>query len=231
LESTLAQRLESIHQRIDAAAKNVDRSSSEIELVIVTKNHGFELALELLKLGENQFGENKDQEASAKAQAVLDNLDPGLVGPTWHFVGQLQSNKVKSMLGYSSVLHSLDRPSLLKELSKQLGNSPDKKLDVFIELNLTGDSNRGGLDPENLIEFAEQVLAVPQINLLGVMGVAGLDIDPKVDFERIQAASQRLGTVSSSATFISAGMSGDFEEAISFGATHLRIGTAITGKR
>jgi pyridoxal phosphate enzyme (YggS family) len=231
LESTLAQRLESIHQRIDAAAKNAGRSGAEIELVIVTKNHGFELALELLKLGESQFGENKDQEASAKAQSVLENLDQGLVARTWHFVGQLQSNKVKSMLGYSSVLHSLDRPSLLKELAKQLGNNPDKRLDVFIELNLTGDPNRGGLDPENLIEFAEQVLEVPQINLLGVMGVAGLDVDPRVDFERIQAASQRLRTVSSSARFISAGMSGDFEEAIGFGATHLRIGTAITGKR
>jgi pyridoxal phosphate enzyme (YggS family) len=231
LESTLAQRLVSIHQRIDTAAKNAERSASEIELVIVTKNHGFDLALELLRLGESQFGENKDQEASAKAQAVLENLDQGLVAPTWHFVGQLQSNKVKSMLGYSSVLHSLDRPSLLKELSKQLGNNPDKRLDVFVELNLTGDPNRGGLDPEGLIEFAEQVLAVPQINLLGVMGVAGLDVDPRVDFERIQAASQRLLTVSSSARFISAGMSGDFEEAIGFGATHLRIGTAITGKR
>ena len=231
MESTLAQRLESIHQRIDAAAKDAERSASEIELVIVTKNHGFELALELLRLGESQFGENKDQEASAKAQSVLENLDEGLADPTWHFVGQLQSNKVKSMLGYSSVLHSLDRPSLLKELSKQLRNNPDKRLDVFIELNLTGDPNRGGLDPENLIEFAEQVLGVPQINLLGVMGVAGLDVDPRVDFERIQAASQRLRTVSSSARFISAGMSGDFEEAIGFGATHLRIGTAITGKR
>jgi hypothetical protein len=231
LESTLAQRLESIHQRIDAAAKDAERSASEIELVIVTKNHGFELALELLRLGESQFGENKDQEASAKAQSVLENLDEGLADPTWHFVGQLQSNKVKSMLGYSSVLHSLDRPSLLKELSKQLRNNPDKRLDVFIELNLTGDPNRGGLDPENLIEFAEQVLGVPQINLLGVMGVAGLDVDPRVDFERIQAASQRLRKVSSSARFISAGMSGDFEEAIGFGATHLRIGTAITGKR
>ena len=231
MESTLAQRLESIHQRIDAAAKDAERSASEIELVIVTKNHGFELALELLRLGESQFGENKDQEASAKAQSVLENLDEGLADPTWHFVGQLQSNKVKSMLGYSSVLHSLDRPSLLKELSKQLRNNPDKRLDVFIELNLTGDPNRGGLDPENLIEFAEQVLGVPQINLLGVMGVAGLDVDPRVDFERIQAASQRLRKVSSSARFISAGMSGDFEEAIGFGATHLRIGTAITGKR
>jgi len=231
LDTSLAQRLKSIHDRIDLAAKEAGRSSDEIELVVVTKNHGFELAIELLELGETQFGENKDQEASAKASDVASNLKPGQQAPTWHFVGQLQSNKVKSMLSYSSVLHSLDRPSLPKELAKQLANNPEKNLEVFIELNLTEDPNRGGVSLLNLTEFAEQVLAVPQLKLLGGMGVAGLGIDPKIDLARIQSASQELQSLSSQASFISAGMSGDFEEAIGFGATHLRIGTAITGKR
>jgi pyridoxal phosphate enzyme (YggS family) len=182
-------------------------------------------------LGENQFGENRDQEASAKAQQVAQALNPGQLAPTWHFVGQLQTNKVKSMLTYSSVLHSLDRLSLLNELAKQLAKTPERALDVFIELNLTDDQNRGGIEPKNLAEFTEQVLAVPQLRLLGVMGVAGLDVDPAVDFDRILASSQQVQTLSSSAKFISAGMSGDFEQAIGYGATHLRIGTAITGKR
>ena len=231
METSLKDRLESIHQRIDSAAKAASRSSDEIELVVVTKNHGFELALELLSLGENQFGENRDQEASAKAQQVAQALNPGQLAPTWHFVGQLQTNKVKSMLTYSSVLHSLDRLSLLNELAKQLAKTPERALDVFIELNLTDDQNRGGIEPKNLAEFTEQVLAVPQLRLLGVMGVAGLDVDPAVDFDRILASSQQVQTLSSSAKFISAGMSGDFEQAIGYGATHLRIGTAITGKR
>jgi pyridoxal phosphate enzyme (YggS family) len=231
LEASLKDRLESIHQRIDSAAQTASRTSDEIELVVVTKNHGFELALELLSLGENQFGENRDQEASAKAQQVAQALNPGQLAPTWHFVGQLQTNKVKSMLTYSSVLHSLDRLSLLNELAKQLAKTPERALDVFIELNLTDDQNRGGIEPKNLAEFTEQVLAVPQLRLLGVMGVAGLDVDPAVDFDRILASSQQVQTLSSSAKFISAGMSGDFEQAIGYGATHLRIGTAITGKR
>ncbi len=228
---SLSERLESIHQRIDSAAQAAGRDSHEIELVVVTKNHGYELALELLALGESQFGENKDQEASQKAHDVATNLPAGQNPPTWHFVGQLQSNKVRSMLSYSSVLHSLDRPSLLKELAKQLAKTPEQTLKVFIELNLTDDPNRGGIELQDLIGFTEQVLAVPQLELLGVMGVAGLDVEPAFDFDRILKASQEVQTLSRGASFISAGMSGDFEEAIGFGATHLRIGTAITGKR
>ncbi len=231
MEASLEERLNSIHQRIDAAAKAANRSFEEIELVVVTKNHGYELALELLQLGEIQFGENKDQEASLKAAQVAENLPAGISAPTWHFVGQLQSNKVRSMLSYSSVLHSLDRSSLLKELAKQLAKTPEETLDVFIELNLTDDPNRGGVELQDLIQFTEQVLAVPQLKLLGVMGVAGLGVEPAVDFARILKASQEVQTLAKQASFISAGMSGDFEEAIGFGATHLRIGTAITGKR
>ena len=231
MEASLEDRLNSIHQRIDAAAKAANRSPKEIELVVVTKNHGYELALELLKLGESQFGENKDQEASLKAAQVVENLPSGQTAPTWHFVGQLQSNKVRSMLSYSSVLHSLDRSSLLKELAKQLAKTPEQTLEVFIELNLTDDPNRGGVELKELTHFTEQVLSVPQLKLLGVMGVAGLDVEPAVDLARILKASHEVQTLSKGATFISAGMSGDFEEAIGFGATHLRIGTAITGKR
>lgn len=231
MQSNLAERLQSIQQRIDGATKAASRSRSEIELVIVTKNHGFELALELLALGENQFGENRDQEASAKAAQVSQSLAPGDLSPTWHFVGQLQTNKVKSMLTYSSVLHSLDRLSLLKELEKQLVKTPEATLDAFIELNLTDDPNRGGIEPKNLLEFAEQVLRVSQIRLLGVMGVAGLGVEPAVDFATILSSSEKLQSISASSKYISAGMSGDFETAIGFGATHLRIGTAITGNR
>lgn len=227
----MADRLESIHQRVDDAAKTSGRSSSDVELVVVTKNHGSELALELLELGERQFGENRDQEAAAKSEQVAQSLTPGQLAPTWHFVGQLQTNKVKSMLTYSSVLHSLDRLSLLKELEKQLAKTPTAKLEAFIELNLTDDPNRGGIEPKNLIEFAEQVLQVPQIRLLGVMGVAGLGVDPAVDFATILSSSESLKDISKSSNSISAGMSGDFETAIGFGATHLRIGTAITGNR
>jgi len=231
LTSNLATRLAVVHENIDQAANACGRTKSDIELIVVTKNHGYELALELLELGESQFGENRDQEAAAKAANVLEHLPEDLVAPTWHFVGQLQSNKVKSMLTYSQVLHSLDRTSLLQELIKQLAKTPERKLSAFVELNLTTDPNRGGIAPSDLIQFAHLVLESPQIELLGVMGVVGLGIEPEVDFERILHASMALQEISPAAKFISAGMSGDYEKAIGFGATHLRIGTAITGNR
>ena len=134
------------------------------------------------------------------------------------------------MLDYTSVLHSLDRPSLLAELVKQLARR-DQTLDVFIELNLTEDPGRGGIQPANLEEFAESVLGQPRLNLLGVMGVVGLGVEPERDFERIRSASEQLRGFNPDSKWISAGMSGDFETAIAFGATHLRIGSAITGPR
>jgi pyridoxal phosphate enzyme (YggS family) len=231
LGETLAQRLAAVHQKIEDAAKSAGRTPNDVELVVVTKNHSYELALELLNLGESQFGENRDQEASDKANAVIEHLPQGQNPPTWHFVGQLQSNKVRSMLSYSQVLHSLDRTSLLQELTKQLAKTPDRKLQAFIELNLTTDPNRGGIEPKNLNEFANLVLESPQIELLGVMGVVGLGVEPEVDFERIWNSSRSLQDISPKSALISAGMSGDYEKAIGFGATHLRIGTAITGNR
>lgn len=227
--SELAERLDQVHSRINSATAAANRSSTDIKLIVVTKNHPAQLVLDLLSLGEQNFGENRDQEASAKAQLVASHHP--LMQPVWHFVGQLQSNKVKSVLQYSSVLHSLDRESLLTELIKQLAKAPHHKLGVFIELNLTEDQARGGVLEQDLLGFAEKVLLADQLELLGVMGVAGLDVAPEADFERIALASQRLRTLAPQARYISAGMSADFEQAIAFGATHIRVGTAITGKR
>ena len=225
--TTLAERyvgaLSSIRDATEAAGRNLD----EITLVVVTKNHPASLVLELLELGARDFGENRDQEAAPKAAEVRATSE---IPHRWHFVGQLQSNKVRSMLDYSQVLHSLDRQSLLAELIKQTERR-EQSLDVFIELNLTDDPGRGGIAPAELLPFAEKVLASKHLNLLGVMGVAGLDAEPAAEFERILTASKTLQTIAPEARFISAGMSQDFELAIAHGATHLRIGTAITGKR
>ena len=225
--TTLAERYAGALSRIRDAAASAGRNQSDLTLVVVTKNHPASLVLDLLELGARDFGENRDQEAAPKSAQVR-ALSP--IAHNWHFVGQLQSNKVKSVLDYATVLHSLDRDSLLKELIKQTERR-EIGLDVFIELNLTDDSGRGGIMPQDLLPFAERVLAAQRLNLLGVMGVAGLDADPAAEFERIRTASAQLQTTAPDAKFISAGMSQDFELAIAHGATHLRIGTAITGKR
>lgn len=225
--SSLAERYEAALSRIRSAAVSSGRSADDVKLIVVTKNHPASLVLDLIELGARDFGENRDQEAAPKAAEVRAG---SAIEHDWHFVGQLQSNKVKSVLQYATSLHSLDRDSLLTELIKQTERL-EKQLDVFIELNLTGDPGRGGIQPENLTHFAERVLAAPRLNLLGVMGVAGLDVEPAGEFERIREASEALQKVAPQARFISAGMSEDFEVAIAHGATHVRIGTAITGKR
>ena len=219
--SALADRYAAVQSAITEKLQALGRID-DVTLVVISKNHGAELVRELHSLGQRHFGENRDQEAAPKARELSDLADL-----TWHYVGQLQTNKVKSALHYATVFHSLDRGSLLKELAKSAETAPD----VFIQLNLTDDPNRGGVAVADLESFAEQVLQVPAVNLVGVMGVAALDRDPRVDFETIQAASQRLQGLAPAATAISAGMSHDFEEALEFGATHLRIGTAITGNR
>ena len=188
------------------------------------------MVIDLLNLGVRAFGENRDQEAKPKADEVAQLLAGKDLVYKWHFIGQLQSNKVKSALSYADVVHSLDRQSLLDALIKGTVER-QHPLDVFIQLNLTDDPGRGGIEPKNLIPFAEQVLAAPNLRLMGVMGVASLDRAPEVDFETIRKASDSLAAVAPESKFISAGMSEDFEQAILFGATHLRVGSAITGKR
>jgi uncharacterized pyridoxal phosphate-containing UPF0001 family protein len=150
--------------------------------------------------------------------------------PTWHFVGQLQSNKVKSVVQYAQVIHSLDRESLLGALEKATQDQP-RILDIFLQVNLTDDPARGGVNPDELEPFAERVLSASGMRLLGVMAVAGLDRELESEFEKVANLSERLKRLDSNAKYISAGMSEDFETALGFGATHLRIGTAITGNR
>lgn len=224
---SLAERYASVKERISSAAQKGGRSASEVELIVITKMHPVSVVAELYELGHRVFGENKDQEAAPKA-AALEEL--GKTDANWHFVGQLQSNKAKSVIRYASCIHSIDRESLVSELAKQLVKN-NQRISGFLELNLTGDPGRGGVEPGNLIQLAEKVLEAGLIDIQGVMGVAGLGVDPRVDFERVISSSQELQKLIPGANKLSMGMSEDFEVAIELGATHVRIGSAITGPR
>ena len=228
--SSLGQRLAEVEARIQSAASKASRVRSEIELIVVSKNHPASMVVDLLELGCRSFGENRDQEAKPKSVEVAEAVAGRDFDYRWHFIGQLQSNKVRSALSYASVIHSLDRQSLLDAIVRVTAEQ-ELPLEVFIQLNLTDDPGRGGIEIGDLNGFAEQVLAAPHIKLLGVMGVASLENPPERDFAKIQQASQDLQKLAPEAKFISAGMSEDFEAAISHGATHLRIGSAITGNR
>ena len=222
--SSLEQRLRQIDERITARLLANQRDASSLTRIVVSKFHPAQLVRELHELGVRDFGENRDQEASAKALEVAD------LALTWHFIGQLQSNKVKSVLNYAKVIHSLDRPSLLDALVKQTAGA-QTRTDVFVQVNLTDDLGRGGVEPGEILAFADRVAQVETLNLLGLMAVASLDGQEERDFAKIAGLSDLLKTEHPGAKFVSAGMSNDFELAIDYGATHLRIGTAITGYR
>jgi pyridoxal phosphate enzyme (YggS family) len=223
----LGQRYQAIVEAIATAATSANRDPKEITLVVVSKNHPHLLVLDLLELGARDFGENRDQEASVKAKQIAQESEMDF---NWHFIGQLQTNKVKSVLEYASYLHSLDRASLLDELLKRTVER-SIPLKVFVQVNMTEDLERGGVNPVDLMAFAERVLASPGLELVGLMGVGGLDTAPEREFERLALLSNQLQQLAPSADRLSMGMSGDFEAAIAYGATHLRIGTAITGIR
>jgi pyridoxal phosphate enzyme (YggS family) len=225
--SDLAQRYNQIVEQVAAAAAACGKKASDTTLVVVTKNHPPQLVFDLIALGARDFGENRDQEAAPKAKEVLAASSEQM---RWHFIGQLQTNKVRSVLDYADSIHSLDRESLLVELQKRtVGRA--KALGVFIQVNLTEDPARGGVRVEDLDGFASKVLESEGLRLEGLMGVGGLDKDPEIEFDRLAKLSVKLQGIAPEAKSLSMGMSSDFEVAIGYGATHLRIGTAITGKR
>jgi PLP dependent protein len=221
----LGERLAAVRESIVDAARVAGRDASEITTIVVTKFHPPSLVRELVLLGAVDIGENRHQEAVAKA-AELSDLDLN-----WHFIGQLQSNKAAAVAEYASVIHSVDRASLIAPLSGRAPVSGVAGRDVFIQLNLTEDLNRGGVQVSKLDLLAEQVLAAQGIHLLGLMAVAPIGSEPRAAFARVRQASEQLQRNAPQATSLSMGMSVDYREAILEGATHLRIGTAITGNR
>lgn len=227
--TALDARLQDIRERIISASRSAGRDPDDVTLIVVTKFHPASLVRDLYELGVRDVGENRHQEASLKA-AECSDLDV-----KWHFIGQLQSNKARAALEYADVIHSVDRPSLVSALDRAWRDSvethPRPPVDCFLQLNLTDDAGRGGVQAENLLSMAQTLLESPAFNLLGVMSVAPLEEDPSRAFDAVAQASERLRTLAPEARFISAGMSHDFVEAIAIGATHLRIGTAITGNR
>jgi len=183
--------------------------------------------VDLLKqLGIDDVGENKDQEASLKRTQVQADFN-------WHFIGQLQSNKAKSVVSYAHLIHSVDRPSLAKEIQKS-AQGVEKKQAVLIQLDLDQsgpDPTRGGLWPTELMALAQQITDSSHLELKGLMSVAPLGENPADAFARLAVIRADFLKAYPQASILSAGMSDDLEAAILHGATHLRIGSALLGER
>ncbi len=220
---SLSARLSAIDARIADAARLAGRDPAGITRIVVTKFHPAALVHELHALGVLDVGENRQQELTAKrAEAALDGL-------RWHFIGQAQTNKAAAIRRSADAVHSVDRVKLADALHRAADD--DDALDVLVQVNLTDDAGRGGIAPADVERLAEHVLTLPSLRLRGVMGVAPLDENPAPAFERLHGIASAVRALEPDATWISAGMTGDFAEAIAAGATHLRIGSAITGPR
>lgn len=227
----LRENLAAVRQRIDVAVAAAGRQGNPPRMIVVTKFHPAQDIRRLASLGITDVGENRDQEASDKA-AELNDLDL-----RWHFIGQLQSNKAKSVVKYAHAVHSVDRPQLAAALAKAMATEHERTgrapLECFIQVSLADDADRhrGGALPADVPGLAEQLAGAEGLRLAGVMSVAPLRADAATAFEKLAAISARLAALHPEATGISAGMSQDLEAAIRFGATHLRIGSDILGPR
>lgn len=225
-EEELAANLRDVRERIALACREAGREPGEVTLIAVTKTFPASDVRLLSGLGVVDVGENRDQEAAPKAASCAD------LPLVWHFVGALQTNKVRSVLEYAHFVHSVDRPRLVEALSREaVRRERDVTCLVQVSLDPPGSAGRSGVEPEDLLALADRVAAAPGLRLGGIMAVAPLGAPAAPAFERLAGYAEKVRSVHADAGIVSAGMSGDLKEAIACGATHVRIGTALLGGR
>ena len=220
----LAVRLTAVRQRIAAACQAAGRDPADVTLIAVTKTFPASDVRLLSELGVCDVGENRDAEAAPKAAQCAD-LD--LI---WHFIGQLQTNKAASVVRYATFVHSVDRLRLIRALGTAARRA-EAVVQCLVEVSLDGDPARGGAVAGEVPALAEALAAEPGLVLAGVMAIAPLGMAPRAAFGLLLDSAVAVRAVRPGATVISAGMSGDLEDAVAAGATHLRIGTALLGDR
>src|SRR5690625_824248 len=220
----LYHRWQELQERITNAAQRAGRAPEELTALAVTKSFPVSDVAHLIELGFTDFGENRVSELQDKAGAEYAK------NVTWHMVGQLQTNKVNHAVRWADVIHSCDRIRLVNALERAAVNQ-EKRLKVLIQVRLDDDPGRGGIAADQVPELADAIAGTTALDLRGVMAMAPRHGDPRVAFDRLQSISDHLRRSHFEATWISAGMSEDFEAAIAHGATHLRLGRGLLGSR
>ncbi|MCX5523505.1 YggS family pyridoxal phosphate-dependent enzyme [Streptomyces bobili] len=228
----LAANLAQVERRITAACAAAGRKREEVTLIVVTKTYPASDVRILSELGVRHVAENRDQDAAPKAAACSD------LPLSWHFVGQLQTNKVRSVVGYADVVQSVDRARLVTALSKEaerVGREVGCLIQVALDAGESARGERGGVAPGGIAELAGLVAGAPGLRLAGLMTVAPLTGEyagqQQAAFERLMDLSTDLRRTHPAANMVSAGMSADLEQAVAAGATHVRVGTAVLGVR
>ncbi|UFQ15109.1 MULTISPECIES: YggS family pyridoxal phosphate-dependent enzyme [Streptomyces] len=228
----LAANLAKVEERIAAACAAAGRKREEVTLIVVTKTYPASDVRILSELGVRHVAENRDQDAAPKAAQCTD------LPLAWHFVGQLQTNKVRSVVGYADMVQSVDRPKLVTALSAAAVRA-ERELGCLIQVALDAEENgrgeRGGVGPGGIAELADLVAGAPGLRLDGLMTVAPLTGPyagrQQAAFERLMEFATLMRATHPAANMVSAGMSADLEQAVAAGATHVRVGTAVLGVR
>ncbi|NKY36623.1 YggS family pyridoxal phosphate-dependent enzyme [Nocardia speluncae] len=227
----LARRLTGLLARIDAACVAAGRDSGEVRLLPVTKYFpASDIAL-LHRLGRRDFGENRPQEAGAKAGEL------GELGPLrWHLIGRLQRNKARQVARWAYAVQSVDSERLATALEAAVAGALDagerqEPLEVLIQVSLDADPARGGVEPAGVAALADRIATSAELRLAGIMAIPPLVADPDAEFARLAEIQARLRAAHPTATELSAGMSNDLERAIAHGSTCVRVGTALMGER
>ncbi|WP_405612193.1 YggS family pyridoxal phosphate-dependent enzyme [Streptomyces sp. NBC_00076] len=228
----LAANLANVEERIGSACAAAGRERAEVTLIVVTKTYPASDVRMLSELGVRHVAENRDQDAAPKAAACTD------LPLSWHFVGQLQTNKVRSVVGYADLVQSVDRSKLVTALSKEAVRT-EREVGCLIQVALDAGENergeRGGVAPGGIEELAGLIAEAPGLRLDGLMTVAPLTGEyagrQQAAFERLMDLSTDLRRGHPTATMVSAGMSADLEQAVAAGATHVRVGTSVLGVR
>jgi pyridoxal phosphate enzyme (YggS family) len=226
--------LGAVRSRIADACEAAGRDQRAITMIAVTKTYPARDVATLARLGVLDIGESRDQEATAKVAETAELLAglPDVAGPVrWHFVGRLQRRKARSVAAYAHTVHSLDRAELVPLLADAVDRAERPPLEVFVQLSLDGDPDRGGVVPDDVAALADMVAERAELRLRGLMAVAPMSADPDDAFAALAEAAARLRSAHPDADAISAGMSGDLEAAVRHGATHVRVGTALLGRR
>lgn len=222
--------LGAVRARIADACAAAGRDQREVTLIAVTKTRPAADIATLARLGVLDIGENKDQEARAKIAELAD--EPDLARDLrWHMVGRVQTNKARSVVRYAHAVHSVDRPKLVRALAAAAAEHRSATLDVFVQVSLDGDTERGGVAADGLTALADAVAERPELRLRGLMAVPPVGADPDGAFARLASLAERVRADHPAADALSAGMSGDLEAAVRHGSTHVRVGTALLGRR
>jgi pyridoxal phosphate enzyme (YggS family) len=221
-KAELSHSLADVRERILEATAKASRKADEVTLVVVTKTYPISDVEILHQLGVTDFGENRSAEGLEKSAAVRAH---------WHFQGQIQSNKISAISSWAQTVHSLDDLSHVGKFDRAVGEIPGKRLSIFIQVSLDGDTSRAGIRGDELLTLGQALVTSQHLDLAGLMVVPPVQAEPEEAFSEVAAIAQVFQREFPMARSLSAGMSGDYEIAIAHGATHIRVGSQILGTR